>query len=136
MPWIRPALNPNLLILRALVLPVSNTKICWPATTKVQGPPRLSSGMGEPAPHTAMCNPSGKSLRGSLPMRCAVMRLATAKLRGSRNAYRLPASSAMTIKADPSFPIRMFKLQKFWPFERQSLESKVTCNVIWAEWPH
>jgi hypothetical protein len=115
-------------------VPVSNTNNCWPAMTSVHGPPRISSGIGEPAPHTAICKPSGKSWIGLLPIRLAAKRLATNRVTGSLKAYKLPASRAMTTRSDPIFPIRIFKLQKFWPSEHRSLVAKARCISIEAEW--
>ena len=71
---------------------------------------------------------------GLLLINFAATRLATNRVTGSLKAYKLPAKRAITMRAEPSFPMRIFKLQKFWPVERPSLESKVRRISTWVGW--
>ena len=45
--------------------PESTTNSWRPATTATHGPARAGSGIGEPAPHSPTCRPSGSSASGS-----------------------------------------------------------------------
>jgi hypothetical protein len=51
--------------LRAPFVPASTTNSVRPATTATHGPDRFALGIGPPAPHSATCNPSGRSAIGS-----------------------------------------------------------------------